>query len=80
MYEHFIYDAIVIEQERLERELERQRIIREDPDRLVRRERRFVARVRAWFRRHEPDAAAAALAADSLREIRDEVPQPAYAR
>jgi hypothetical protein len=36
--------------------------------------------VRGWFRSHETDAAAAAVTADSAREIRDQVPQPAYAR
>lgn len=80
MYENFIYSTIVVEQERLDRENELKRIVSENPDRLVRRERRLVTRVRGWLRRHQTDAAAAAVAADSVREIRDEVPQPAYAR
>ncbi|MEW1963022.1 hypothetical protein AB0269_11245 [Microbacterium sp. NPDC077644] len=80
MYENFIYSTIVVEQERLDRENELKRIVSENPDRLVRRERRLVSRARGWLRRHQTDAAAAAVAADSVREIRDEVPQPAYAR
>jgi hypothetical protein len=80
MYEHFIYSTIVVEQQRMDRENELKRIVGENPDRLVRRENALVARVRGWFRSHETDAAAAAVTADSAREIRDQVPQPAYAR
>lgn len=49
MFEHtsFTYDMIVAEQERVDRANEMRRIVSENPSRIVRRERPFVA----WMRR-----------------------------
>lgn len=62
MYEHssYVYNTFAIEQERIDRANERRRFIAEHPERIVRRERPFVARVRAWFAVRRADAAAPA--------------------
>ncbi len=64
MYEHpsYIYNTVMVEQERIDRANELRRIIAENPERIVTRRRPVLARVREWFGAERTDAAAAAVA------------------
>lgn len=82
MYEHpsYIYNTVMVEQERIDRANELRRIIAESPERIVTRRRPVLTRVREWFGVERTDAAAAAVASDSARVIGDPAPRPAHAR
>lgn len=60
MFEHpsFIHDALIVEQERIDRANELRRVIAENPSRIARREHPLRARIRGWFRTVDEDAAA----------------------
>lgn len=82
MYEHpaYIYDTITVEQERVDRANELRRFIAEHPERVVRRERPFVTRVRGWFGARRADAAASAAASEGSAVVCDQNARPAHAQ
>ncbi|MGO2931846.1 hypothetical protein [Microbacterium sp.] len=82
MYAHpsYIYNAFVVEQERIDRANELRRIIAENPERVVRHEGSFARRVRGWFRGGGSDAAASAIASETPRGAADVTARPAHAR
>lgn len=82
MYEHpsYIYNAFVVEQERIDRANELRRIIAENPERVVRHEGSFARRVRGWFGIGRSDAAASAVASENPQAATDVIARPAHAR
>jgi hypothetical protein len=62
MYEHpsYIYNNYAVEQERIDRENERRRMLIEHPERIVHTGRPVMARVRGWFAGRRADAVAPA--------------------
>lgn len=82
MYEHpsYTYNAFVVEQERIDRANELRRIIAENPERVVRRERPLARRVRGWFGIGRSDAAASAIASENPQAATDVIARPAHAR
>lgn len=82
MFEHpsQVIETIAVEQERIDRANELRRFIAEHPERIVRRERPFVARVRSWFGTRRADAATPAAASDGSLVICDQNARPAHAR
>jgi hypothetical protein len=60
MYEHpsYIYNNYAVEQERVDRENERRRMLSEHPERIVHTDRSVMSRVRGWFAGRRADAAA----------------------
>jgi len=83
MYEHpsYIYNAYAVEQQRIDRDNERRRMITEHPERIVRTERGLMARVRGWFGGRRADAATSAPASkESTRPHCDSPGRPAPAQ
>lgn len=81
MYEHpsYIYNTVLVEQERIDRQNELRRIIAENPERVVRRRGPVLSRVSGWFRTRQADAAASGVASDTPRVV-DPMARPAHAR
>ncbi len=82
MFEHPSYtvSSFAVEQERIDRANEMRRVIAENPERIVPRERSFSRRVRGWFGARRVDAATPVAASDDARVARDQAARPAHAR
>jgi hypothetical protein len=82
MYENptYIYNTFAVEQERIDRANERRRIVAENPDRVVPRERSFSRRLRAWFGARHADAASPTASDDVRVGHGDRAARPVHAR
>ena len=82
MFEHpqLTYDAIAVEQKRIDRANEMRRIVADSPERIVPRQHPILRRLRSMFRNERTDAAAQAIASDRPRVICDPAAQAAHAR
>ena len=82
MFEHpqVTYDAIVAEQQRIDRANELRRIIADNPERVVLRQHPILDRLRNVIPRGRTNAATKAVASESPREICDPTARAAHAR